>query len=92
MEQLERSRLVIVACLAIGMASLWTVLFLVSWLIATLLPREVVEGWLSVTLTAGHLARFAAFAATLGVAAGALGGNLEDENALKARFFFDEES
>jgi hypothetical protein len=38
------------------------------------------------------LSRYAAFLAIIGVAAGALGGNLEDADTLKTELYFDEET
>ncbi len=90
-EQVARSNLVMGLCLWIGMASLWLLLFVSCWSLASLLPRAVVEGWSGETLDALARARFAAFVSTLGTLAGALGGNLEDENSFKAHFFFDDE-
>jgi hypothetical protein len=52
----------------------------------------VTEQWLQVTLTFVDLMHHAAFMAALGVSAAALGGNLEDEDDLKARLFYDEET
>lgn len=91
-EQLVRSRIIVMACLALGMMTLWAILFIVSLVIAMSLPGNVIGNWISAEASVSNLAKFAAFAATLGVAAGALGGNLEDEGRMKAKFFFDEES
>ena len=90
-EQVARSKLVMVFCLWIGMASLWILLFASCWCLASILPREVVAGWSGETLDALARVRFAAFVSTLGTLAGALGGNLEDEGSFKAHFFFDDE-
>jgi hypothetical protein len=90
-EQVARSKLVMVFCLWIGMASLWILLFASCWCLASILPREVVEGWSGETLDVLARARFAAFVSTLGTLAGALGGNLEDEDHFKANIFFDDE-
>ncbi len=90
-EQVARSKLVMIFCLWIGMASLWLLLFASCWCLAGILPREVVQGWAGETLDLFARARFAAFVSTLGTLAGALGGNLEDEGSFKAHFFFDDE-
>ena len=90
-EQVARSKLVMVFCLWIGMASLWILLFACCWGLASILPRGVVAGWSGGTLDAWAMMRFAAFVSTLGTLAGALGGNLEDEGSFKAHFFFDDE-
>lgn len=91
-EQLERSRLILFCCLCIGMTTLWLILFFSAVLISMALPREVIERWLGMPVRISDLCRFASFAAIMGVAAAALGGNLEDEDVVKARFFFDEET
>lgn len=91
-EQLARSHIIVMACLVLGMMTLWVILFAVSLTIAMSLPGNVIGNWISAEASVSNLSRFAAFAATLGVAAGALGGNLEDEGRMKAKFFFDEES
>lgn len=91
-EQLARSRIIVISCLVLGMMTLWIILFVASLTIAMSLPGNVISNWISAEVTVSNLSRFAAFAATLGVAVGALGGNLEDEGHMKAKFFFDEES
>lgn len=90
-EQLTRSRLVLFFCQFLAMLSLWILLFAASFGISSILPRDVVEGWLSESLNAAARASFSAFAATLATLAGALGGNMESEEEFKAEFFFDEE-
>ncbi len=92
-EQLVRTRVLVYATLFLGMTALWTVLFVVSFLAGLTLPRDVLIGWSQNSgLGMIEIARQAAFMALLGVIAGALGGNLEDEDELKAELFFDEES
>lgn len=92
-EQLTRTRLVILGTILGGMISLWLVLFLVSVLVGLLLPEFVLEGWIQrPDLTPAMLMRHAAFMAMLGVLAGALGGNLEEQDFIKAELFFDEET
>ena len=91
-EQLARTRLVLFNTLLGGMAALWLVLFLVAYLAVWLVPPGVPAGWLGLTLDAYLMVRHAAFIATLGVLAAALGGNLEDEDELKAEMFYDEET
>lgn len=90
-EQVVRSRIVLWWCLLLGVASLWLFLFLSSFALASVLPRGEIESWLGSELDAAARLRFAAFLSSLGTLAGGLGGNLEDENHFKARFFFDEE-
>lgn len=91
-EQLIRTRMVVFFTLLIGMVGLWAVLFLVSFLAAAAVPDVVPTGWLGTAPTTQLLLRQAAFMATLGVLGGALGGNLEEEDAIKAQLFYDEET
>lgn len=91
-EQLARTRIVVFITLLIGLTSLWLVLFILSYLAAAFVPQNVPANWLGEALGAGALSRYAAFMATLGVLAGALGGNLEEEDVVKAELFFDEET
>lgn len=91
-EQLVRTRIVVFFTLLIGLASLWGVLFCLSYMAASYVPQNVPENWLGSPLGVSALARYAAFMATLGVLAGALGGNLEEEDTIKAELFFDEET
>lgn len=78
-------------CLVIGMASLGLVLFALSFALASLLPAPRIEAWTGLAPDPGRLIRFSTFTALLGVLAGALGGNLEENEELKAQFLFDEE-
>lgn len=91
-EQLTRTRIVLFATLLVGMGALWLVLFAVALGAALAVPRAVPSGWVGEPLGLAALARYAAFLAILGVVAGALGGNLEDADALKAQLYFDEET
>lgn len=90
-EQVARTELILWSCLFLGMVTLWVLLCGSAYLIATVLPREVLERWISGSLDSEARLKFAAFVSTLGTLAGALGGNLEEEDAFKAQFFFDEE-
>ncbi|PRP99649.1 hypothetical protein ENSA7_62890 [Enhygromyxa salina] len=90
-EQIARTELVLWICLFTGMVTLWLLLGAAAFTLATLLPRDVVEGWTGATLDPAARLSFAAFVSTLGTLAGALGGNLEAEDTFKAQFFFDEE-
>jgi len=90
-EQLTRSRIVLFSCLIVGMLSLWLLLFGVTLATGYVLPGDVIEGWIDAPLNFQARAQFAAFASSLGTLAGALGGNMENENEFKTRFFFDEE-
>ncbi len=91
-EQLARTHIVLFGTLLLGLGSLWVVLFLVSWGVAVLFPREVFAAWAHVSPGRLPVAAYAAFMATLGVIAAALGGNLEEEGEIKAELLFDEET
>ncbi|MDP0491368.1 MAG: hypothetical protein Q7Q71_09995 [Verrucomicrobiota bacterium JB023] len=91
-EQLVRSRVVLKLTLLSGMASLWLMLLVLSFLIALSFPREVIAGWVGHAISLPDLLRFSFFTSTLGTLAGALGGNLEDEGSFKSKLLIDEES
>ena len=92
-EQLTRTRIVIFGTLLLGMVALWLLLFAVTFFIGWLMPNEVLSGWIGeASLSYRQLAHHAAFMAILGVLAGALGGNLEDEGEIKAELLYDEET
>lgn len=92
-EQLTRTRIVIYGTVLAGMCAMWGVLFLVSWLTGLMLPNEVLIQWVKVErITAVMLLRHAAFMALLGILAGALGGNLEEEDRIKTELLYDEET
>ncbi len=94
-EQIIRTRMVVFFTLIIGMIALWVVLFSISLLATLYMPTNVLLSWLGRdpqnTISFTLLFHQAAFMATLGVFGGALGGNLEDEDAIKAQLFYDEE-
>lgn len=92
-EQLTRTRIVIFGTLLLGIIALWLLLFVVSYLAARLMPEAILAGWIGVP-TVGNpaLLRQSAFMALNGVLAGALGGNLEDEEKIKAKLLYDEET
>ncbi|HID16193.1 MAG TPA: hypothetical protein EYP16_05270 [Candidatus Atribacteria bacterium] len=91
-EQLARTRLVLLGTLALGMIALWLGLLLISLWGAWALPRAVLVEWIGLVPTPDHLLRYAVFAATVGVLGAALGGNLEEEQEIKAELFIDEEA
>lgn len=91
-EQLARSRIVVLGTLLVGMLSLWLALFGILLLVSNALPLQVVSGWAGFEVGELPRLRYAAFMAIIGVLAGALGGNLEDEDEIKAELFFDEET
>ncbi len=91
-EQIARTQIVLFGTLFTGMLFLWVVIYVVSISVAYLMPAEVVATWAGVP-SPRHLpiARYAAFMASIGVLAAALGGNLEEEEDIKAEILFDEE-
>lgn len=92
-EQLIRTRLVTFITLLLGICSLWLVLFCLIFVIGISLPQQVILHWLGENkLDYLQLAHYAAFMAILGTLAGAMGGNLEEEDELKADLFYDEET
>jgi predicted Zn-dependent protease len=91
-EQLARTHIVLFCSLMLGVLSLWLTLFLVSYIAATIVPQQVPANWIGRPLDFIGRGRYAAFLATLGVLASALGGNLEDEDEFKTELFYDEET
>ncbi len=92
-EQLIRTRVVGFVTLLLGMSFLWLTIFLMILASCLALPRSVICRWLNLdVLHWSQLAGFAAFMAILGMLAGAMGGNLEEGNEIKADLFYDEET
>lgn len=89
-EQFLRMRIVLFVTLLAGMCALWLLLAAGAGALVAALPREVPERWLGAPLAPADVARYAAFLATLGVMAGALGGSLEAEGKFKAMLYFDD--
>jgi len=56
------------------------------------LPLDVFARWAGVPPGRLSIPGYAAFMATIGVLAAALGGNLEEEAEIKAQLLFDEET
>lgn len=90
-EQLARSRIVLFGTLLAGMMSLWVMLFAAILAFSFLLPASVTSGWTGFDPADLPCARYAAFLASIGILVAALGGNLEEEDAIKAELFFDQE-
>ncbi len=89
-EQFLRMRIVLFATLLLGIVSLWILLAVGAAGIVLALPADVPASWLGAALTPADIGRYAAFLATLGVLAGALGGSLEAEGKFKAMLYFDD--
>ena len=90
-EQLARSRIVLFGTLLVGMMSLYAELFILLYCISFALPLEVISGWSGFAPEDLPRIKYVAFLSSIGILAGALGGNLEEEEAIKAELFFDEE-
>ncbi len=90
-EQSVRSKIVIIGTLFIGIAALWIFLFFISVLIIYLFPEKVLTGWAGITgkLPVFH---FALIISIFGILMSAFGGNLEEEDDLKAILFYTEET
>ncbi len=91
-EQLARTRIVIFTTLLYGMFFLWLLFMIFVIGIGLAFPGEVLNNWLGGDLSFTQLLRFASFAGILGLLAGAVGGNLEEEDEIKADLFYDEET
>ena len=91
-EQVARTQLVLFGTLFLGMMFLWAIIFVVSLGVSYILPRDVFAAWAGLPSPQDlSLERYSAFMASVGVVAGALGGNLEEEEDIKAEVLFDEE-
>lgn len=88
---MARSRIVLFGTLLAGMISLWVMLFAAILTFSFLLPASVTSGWTGFDPADLPRARYAAFLASIGILVAALGGNLEEEDAIKAELFFDQE-
>ena len=90
-EQAVRSKLVIIGTIFIGIISLWLSLFIASTIIIYILPQKVLTGWANI---GGKLPiiHFSKIMATFGIIASALGGQLEEEDDIKAVLFYTEET
>ncbi len=90
-EQVARTQLVLLGTLLLGMLFLWGLIYLISLGIASAFPKDVFATWAGLSVDHLSLGRYAAFMASVGVLAAALGGNLEEEEDIKAEVLFDEE-
>ncbi len=90
-EQAVRSQLVIIGTILIGIISFWLSLFIISTFIIYILPQKVLLGWanLSGKLPIIHYSKIMA---TFGIMASALGGQLEEEDDIKAVLYYTEET
>ncbi len=91
-EQAARTHLVLFGTLLLGMASLWVFIYVLSLAVASVLPHSVFAAWAGLSPERLSIGRYAAFMATVGVIASALGGNLEEEEDIKSEILFDEET
>ncbi len=91
-EQIARTQIVLFGTLLLGMTFLWAIIFIVSLGVSYILPKDVLAEWAGFSSPQTlSLERYSAFMASVGVVAGALGGNLEEEEDIKAEVLFDEE-
>jgi hypothetical protein len=93
MEQAVRSRIVLFGTLTVGMFAFWVNLVILSTGIIYLLPDSVLCGWAGLgngmELPVFHYAKLMA---TFGILASAVGGNLEEEQDIKAVLVYSEET
>jgi len=91
-EQLSRTKIVVFTTLMQGMFFLWLLFMFFVIVVGLVFPRDILNSWLGQKLTLTQLFKFASFAGILGLLAGAVGGNLEEEEEIKADLFYDEET
>ncbi|MDQ7031565.1 MAG: hypothetical protein Q9M37_02460 [Desulfonauticus sp.] len=89
-EQAVRSKCVLFGSVLISMLGFWLGLFVLSLGVIYVLPAKVLLNWAGLrdSLPCVH---FAKIMATFGVAASALGGNLEETDDLKTVLFYSDE-
>ncbi len=90
-EQAVRSQLIVIGTILIGILSFWLSLFIISTFIIFILPQKILIGWanLSGKLPIVHYSKIMA---TFGIMASALGGQLEEEDDIKAVLYYTEET
>jgi len=91
-EQAVRSRVVLLGTLFVGIVSFWINLFIISYLIINILPEGVLAGWAGIDQARLPAFHFSKLMATFGVLASAVGGNLEEEQDIKALLVYTEET
>ncbi len=92
MEQAVRCRIILFGTLFIGMASFWINLLGISFVIIHLLPKQVIAGWTGLSGGSIPIFHFSKLMATFGVLASSVGGNLEEEQDIKAVLIYTEET
>ncbi len=92
MEQAVRSRIVLMGTLFVGMAAFWINLFCISVVIIHLLPEQVLCNWAGLNGKALPIIHFSKLMATFGILASSVGGNLEEEQDIKAVLVYTEEA
>ncbi len=90
-EQAVRSKLIIFGTLFTGIAAIWAIVFIICVLIIIIFPEKVLIHWAGLS---HHLPilHFAKIISTFGILMSAFGGNLEEEDDLKAILFYTEET
>ena len=91
-EQAVRSRIILFGTLFIGLASFWLNLLLISFIIINLLPQKVIVGWAGLGGNTLPVFHFSKLMATFGILASSVGGNLEEEQDIKAVLIYTEET
>ena len=92
MEQAVRSRIELFGTLLVGMLIFWVNLFFVSCVIIYFLPHKVLINWAGIGVDHIPVIHYAKLMATFGILASAVGGNLEEENDIKAVLLYTEET
>lgn len=90
-EQEARTLLVISLSIGSGMLFFGMVLFTVSLFAGYLVTDSTLEGWIGSPVDAGTRIRYAVFTTAMGLLAATVGGNLEEEQNLKARLLVNKE-
>ena len=90
-EQAVRSKLIIFGTLFTGITAIWLIVFVICIFIIFIFPEKVLLHWAGLN---NHLPvlHFAKIISTFGILMSAFGGNLEEEDDLKAILFYTEET
>ena len=91
-EQAVRSRIILIGTLFVGMVSFWLNLLCISFIIINFLPEKVISGWAGLGNSDLPVFHFSKLMATFGILASSVGGNLEEEQDIKAVLIYTEET
>ncbi len=92
MEQTVRSRVVLFGTLLVGIMAYWISIFIVCSGIIYILPHRTLCQWAGIKDNTLPIIHFAKLMASVGVLASAVGGNLEEEDNIKAVIVYTEEA